>query len=79
MADSNTIQSIDKDTAVLVCQTAVEIKRGDKLEIMYSADVTEGTLGLVASKPHKESAVPSMIISVFQSTGSTTNSQWTKP
>ncbi|CAF1114187.1 unnamed protein product [Adineta steineri] len=79
MADSNTIQSIDKDTAVLVCQTAVEIKRGDKLEIMYSADVTEGTLGLVASKPHKESAVPSMIVSVFQSTGSTTNSQWTKP
>ncbi|CAF1382994.1 unnamed protein product [Adineta steineri] len=79
MVDSNTIQTVDKDTAVLVCQTAVEIKKGDKLEIVIATDVTEGTLGLVATKPQKESAVPSIIVSVFQSTGSTTNSQWTKP
>ncbi|CAF1069956.1 unnamed protein product [Adineta steineri] len=79
MADSNTIQTVDKDTAVLVCQTAVEIKKGDKLEMVFVTDVTDGTLGLVASKPRAESAVPSMIISVFKSTGSTTSSQPKKP
>ncbi|CAF1435874.1 unnamed protein product [Adineta steineri] len=79
MADSNTIQTVEKDTAVLVCQTAVELKKGDKLEVVLATDVTEGTLGLVATKPHKESAVPSIIVSVFQSTGSTTNSEWAKP
>ncbi|CAF4069251.1 unnamed protein product [Adineta steineri] len=79
MADSNTIQTVEKDTAVLVCQTAVELKKGDKLEVILATDVTQGTLGLVATKPHKESAVPSIIVSVFKSTGSTTNSEWTKP
>ncbi|CAF4356177.1 unnamed protein product, partial [Adineta steineri] len=69
MADSNTIQTVEKDTAVLVCQTAVELKKGDKLEVVLATDVTQGTLGLVATKPHKESAVPSIIVSVFQSTG----------
>ncbi|CAF4216006.1 unnamed protein product, partial [Adineta steineri] len=79
MADSNTIQTVEKDTAVLVCQTAIEIKTGDKLEIVIATDVTQGTLGLVAAKPHKEAAVPSIIVSVFKSTGSTTNSERTKP
>ncbi|CAF1354496.1 unnamed protein product [Adineta steineri] len=79
MADSNTIQTVEKDTAVLVCQTAVELKSGDKLEVVLATDVTEGTLGVVATKPHKEAAVPSIIVSVFKSTGSTTNSQSTKP
>ncbi|CAF0892647.1 unnamed protein product [Adineta steineri] len=67
IANSNTIQTVNKDTAVLVCQTAMVIQAGDKLEMIFSTDVTSGTLGLVASKPHKESAVPSMIISVFKS------------
>ncbi|CAF4440605.1 unnamed protein product, partial [Adineta steineri] len=39
MADSNTIQTVEKDTAVLVCQTAVELKTGDKLEIVIATDV----------------------------------------
>ncbi|CAF3817222.1 unnamed protein product [Adineta steineri] len=67
IANSNTIQTVNKDTAVLVCQTAMVIQAGDKLEMIFSTDVTSGTLGLVASKPHKESAVPSMIVSVFKS------------
>ncbi|CAF1202200.1 unnamed protein product [Adineta steineri] len=67
MANSNTIQTVNKDTSVLICQTAIVIKAGDKLQMVFSADVSEGTLGLVASKPRKESAVPSMILSVFKS------------
>ncbi|CAF0769198.1 unnamed protein product [Adineta steineri] len=67
IANSNTIQTVNKDTSVLVSQTAIEIKAGDKIEMAFSADVTDGTVGLVASKPHKESAVPSMILSVFKS------------
>ncbi|CAF1354457.1 unnamed protein product [Adineta steineri] len=67
IANSNTIQTVNRDTSVLVCQTAIKIKAGDKIEMAFSTDVTEGTAGLVASKPHKESAVPSIIVSVFKS------------
>ncbi|CAF0723008.1 unnamed protein product [Adineta steineri] len=67
IANSNTIQTVNRDTSVLVCQTAIKIKAGDKIEMVFSTDVSEGTVGLVATKPHKESAVPSMIVSVFKS------------
>ncbi|CAF0856985.1 unnamed protein product [Adineta steineri] len=67
IANSNTIQTVNKDTSVLVSQTAIEIKAGDKIEMAFSTDITEGTAGLVASKPHRESAVPSIIVSVFKS------------
>ncbi|CAF4264073.1 unnamed protein product, partial [Adineta steineri] len=33
IANSNTIQTVNKDTAVLVCQTAMVIQAGDKLEM----------------------------------------------
>lgn len=68
MANSNTIQTIvNKDTAVLVCQTVVVLKAGDQLQLMFSTDVTTGTLGLVATKPPNEPWVPSMIFSAFKS------------
>ncbi|CAF4211802.1 unnamed protein product, partial [Adineta steineri] len=32
IANSNTIQTVNRDTSVLVCQTAIKIKAGDKIE-----------------------------------------------
>ncbi|CAF4176257.1 unnamed protein product, partial [Adineta steineri] len=65
--NSNTIQSINKDTGVLICQSAVEIKVGDKLQMAYSTDVAQGKIGLVATHPHNEPLVPSIIMSIFKS------------
>ena len=67
LANSNTIQTVYHDTAVLFCQAILVIKAGDRVQVMFSTDVTEGILGLVASKPHGEPEVPSMIFSAFKS------------
>jgi hypothetical protein len=65
IGNSNTEQTIaGGSTSVIVCQGVGEFKAGDKLELAFSAS-TEG-LGLVASKPAKGPAVPSMIFSAFQ-------------
>ncbi|CAF1406747.1 unnamed protein product [Adineta steineri] len=65
--NSNTIQSINKDTGVLICQSAIEIKVGDKLQMVYSTDVAQGKIGLVATQPHNEPLVPSIIMSIMKS------------
>ncbi|CAF1150363.1 unnamed protein product [Adineta steineri] len=63
----NNIQSINKDTGVLVCQFAIEIKTGDKLQMLYSTDVAQGKIGLVATQPHNKPFVPSIIMSIYKS------------
>jgi hypothetical protein len=70
--NSNTEQTILPGfTAVLVCQGVAEIKAGDKLELAFSVSKEGEGLGLIASKPKGEAAVPSMIFSAFKVDDST--------
>jgi hypothetical protein len=63
--NSNTEQSIENgSTAVLVCQGIVEAKAGDKLELMQACTGTN--VGMVASTPKGEPAIPSMIFTAFR-------------
>ena len=64
--NSNTVQVISDPsfTAVLVCQGVMELKKGDTVEMVYSA-TTKG-LGLIVIKPAGEPVVPSMILSAFK-------------
>ena len=39
MPNSNTIQTVDCSTAVLICQTVIPIQIGDQVQLMISADV----------------------------------------
>jgi hypothetical protein len=67
--NSNTEQSIDgKFTAVQVCQAVMECKPGDKVELLQSA--SNPGLGMIASTPKGEPAVPSMILSIVKVDGS---------
>ena len=67
IANSNTQQTILPGfTAVLVCQGVAEIKSGDKLELAFSASKAGEKLGLIASKPTGEPAIPSMIFSLIK-------------
>jgi hypothetical protein len=67
VGNSNTEQTIvDGFTAVLVCQGVAEIKAGDKIELVFSTSKPGQKLGLIASKPKGEPAVPSMIFSAFK-------------
>ena len=67
VANSNTIQTIKyNDTSVLVSQGVAAIQAGDKLQVIFSTDVTKGTLGLVATQPLGEPLVPSIIFSAFK-------------
>jgi len=61
--NSNTEQLIPDPafTAVLVCQGVAEVKRGDKIEVVFSG--TEPGVGLVVKKPAGEPVVPSVILS----------------
>ena len=61
--NSNTEQYISDPsfTAVLVCQGVAELKRGDRVEVVFSA--SEPGLGLVVKKPAGEPVVPSVIFS----------------
>ena len=71
VANSNTEQTILPGfTSVLVCQGVAEIKAGDKIELAFSASKGGEKLGLIASKPKNEPAVPSMIFSAFKVDGS---------
>ena len=64
--NSNTEQAIldPAFTTVLVCQGVVELKKGDKLEVMYSASAPG--LGLIVKKPPGEPVVASIIFSAFK-------------
>jgi hypothetical protein len=64
--NSNTEQFIAEPafTAVLVCQGVMELKKGDKVEVMYSA--TAPGLGLIVKKPAGEPVVTSIIFSAFK-------------
>jgi 2-keto-4-pentenoate hydratase/2-oxohepta-3-ene-1,7-dioic acid hydratase in catechol pathway len=61
--NSNTEQLIADPsfTAVLVCQGVAEVKRGDKIEVVFSG--SEVGVGLVVKKPTGEPVVPSVIFS----------------
>jgi hypothetical protein len=61
--NSNTEQLITDPsfTAVLVCQGVAELKRGDKVEVVFSG--SEPGIGLVVKKPAGEPVVPSIILS----------------
>jgi hypothetical protein len=61
--NSNTEQIITDPnfTAVLVCQGVAEVKRGDRIEVVFSG--SEPGVGLVIKKPAGEPVVPSLILS----------------
>lgn len=61
--NSNTEQLIadPEFTAVLVSQGVAEVKRGDKVEVVFSGSVPG--IGLVVKKPAGEPVVPSIILS----------------
>jgi hypothetical protein len=61
--NSNTEQIITDPsfTAVLVCQGVAELKRGDKVTVVFSG--SEAGVGLVVKKPGGEPVVPSVIFS----------------
>ena len=61
--NSNTEQLISDPsfTAVLVCQGIAELKRGDKVTVVFSG--SEAGVGLVVKKPAGEPVVPSVIFS----------------
>jgi len=61
--NSNTEQLIidPSFTAVLVCQGVAEVKRGDRIEVVFSG--SEVGVGLVVKKPTGEPVVPSVIFS----------------
>jgi len=61
--NSNTEQLIPDPTftAVLVCQGVAEVKRGDKITVVFSG--SEVGVGLVVKKPAGEPVVPSIILS----------------
>jgi hypothetical protein len=61
--NSNTEQIITDPTftAVLVCQGVAELKRGDKVTVVFSG--SEPGVGLVIKKPAGEPVVPSVIFS----------------
>ena len=70
--NSNTEQTILPGfTAVLVCQGVAEIKAGDTLALAFSVSKEGEGLGLIATKPKDEAAVPSMIFSAFKVDDST--------
>ncbi|MGL4551799.1 MAG: hypothetical protein ACRC33_11480 [Gemmataceae bacterium] len=62
--NSNTEQTVSGTTSVLVCQGVGEFKAGDKIELAQSCTGTG--VGMLASKPKGEPAIPSMILSVFK-------------
>ena len=65
IAKSNVEQTVLSNfTAVLVSQAVGEIKQGDRLQLYYSA--RGPGVGLVASQPKGEPAVPSMIFTLVK-------------
>ncbi len=66
--NSNTRQSIKdaKFTAVLVCQGIAECKAGDVINVAISASAPDKGLGIIATTPKGEPAIPSIILSMYK-------------
>jgi hypothetical protein len=66
VANTNTEQTIPNPsfTAVLVSQGLATLKKGDKLEVVYSGSAPD--LGLIVKTPKGEPVVPSIIFSVYK-------------
>lgn len=66
MANSNTRQTVPDAafTAVLVSQTAVPLKSGDVIQAAHSVSATGEGLGIIATHPSNEPAIPSIILTV---------------
>jgi hypothetical protein len=64
--NSNTRQSIREAafTAVLVSQGILVLKAGDVIQVAYSVSAAGKGLGIIATKPQNEPAIPSIILSV---------------
>lgn len=64
--NSNTEQYISDPSAttVLVCQGIAELKRGEKIEVVFSG--SDPSVGLVVKKPTGEPVVPSIIFSAWR-------------
>src|SRR5262245_4639561 len=64
--NSNTEQFIadPSSTTVLVCQGIAELKRGQKIEVVFSG--SDPSVGLVVKKPTNEPVVPSIIFSAWR-------------
>ena len=56
----------DGDTLVLVTQSAIPMKKGDVLNIMFSVNSADSDLGLIASKPKNEPVIPSVIFTMYK-------------
>ncbi len=66
--NSNTRQTIREAafTAVLVSQGILVLKAGDVIQVAYSASAAGKGLGIIATKPQNEPAIPSIILSVVK-------------
>ena len=66
--NSNTRQSIKDSnfTGVLVCQGIAECKAGDVFTVAASVSATDQGLGLIATTPRGEPAIPSIIFSMYK-------------
>ena len=64
--NSNTEQFLTdtSSTTVLVCQGIAELKRGDRIEVVFSGSDT--TVAAVVKKPMGEPVVPSIIFSAWR-------------
>lgn len=66
--NSNTRQSVKdaKFTSVLVCQGIAECKAGDTFNVVISASSPDKGLGIMATTPKGEPAIPSIILSMYK-------------
>ena len=68
VANSNTRQTIPNAafTAVLVSQGIAVLKAGDVIQVAFSVSATGQGLGMIATIPANEPAIPSLILSVLK-------------
>ena len=66
--NSNTRQAVKdaKFTSVLVCQGIAECKAGDTFNVVIAASAPDKSLGIVATTPKGEPAIPSIILSMYK-------------
>lgn len=67
VGNSNTEQIVEPGTtAVLVCQGLAEAQAEDTVQVVFSVSKGGQGLGLIASRPKSEPAIPSVIFSAFK-------------
>lgn len=68
VGNSNTRQTVPDTafTAVLVSQGVAILKAGDIIQVAYSVSATGQGLGIIATTPANEPAIPSIILSVLK-------------